>query len=767
MPTVITGYTDAWSVQAGDQIAFMVTCDARALTARMLELRHGDLNESGPGFRATEIASPISGSHASKRQRVEVGSFARVDRAFPWAEISGLAVAVWIYPTKLGAEPQGILSNWDAEANAGMSLYVTADARLAVRLANGAISSVCAPTAQLQPHTWHVVCLSFDIERSSVLLGFDMHPPWPVDKSSCWASLEGVPRPEVAPDVPILIGALELGPSADDRSVPVGRNCFNGKIASPVVFPEPYSAEQLLAASATRRRPQTGRILADWDFRPAVGGPPEIRDVSGNNFHARLINGPTPAVPNHLWDGSTLSFRDDPGCYAAIHFHDDDLDDAAWDATFDLTIPEDLPSGVYAAHIKSHDAEEGDDYLPFFVRPRTGEPTARLAVLIPSFTYQAYANERMLADDWLRSGTLGITLDELLAYATPYERAHFQYILDNRLLSCYDNHSDGSGCVFSSILKPIMNFRPAYNKPALKFQGPHCLNNDLYLIDWLKQKRIKFDVLTDHDLHEEGVHLLSGYRTVMTGAHPEYCSAQMLDAIEGYVRRGGGMMYMGANGFYWVTSIDPHRGWLIEIRRGDVGQVHIPPWVADPGASYHATTGEPGGLWRSRARAPQRIFGIGMTGNGIGPARPYVRSAASHDARHAYVFRDVPPSEVIGAEGIHLGGAGGWELDRHDATLGSPPTSVVLATTDGFDESYGLSPEELAQPAVRGDLTITDFPRGGRVFATGSITWSGSLSHNAYAGPISRITENVVREFLGESVRVGAREGGEEGATTQ
>ena len=39
---------------------------------------------------------------------------------------------------------------------------------------------------------------------------------------------------------------------------------------------------------------------------------------------------------------------------------------------------------------------------------------------------------------------------------------------------------------------------------------------------------------------------------------------------------------------------------------------------------------------------------------------------------------------------------------------------------------------------------------GGQIFSTGSITFCGSLSHNGYDNPVSRILENVIRRFSGE-----------------
>ena len=104
----------------------------------------------------------------------------------------------------------------------------------------------------------------------------------------------------------------------------------------------------------------------------------------------------------------------------------------------------------------------------------------------------------------------------------------------------------------------------------------------------------------------------------------------MLDALEGYLNRGGRLMYLGGNGFYWVTSFDAERPHIIECRRSESG---VRTWQAEPGEYYHSTTGELGGLWRFRHKIPQRLVGIGMTATGGEPARPYRRLPASEDPR--------------------------------------------------------------------------------------------------------------------------------------
>ena len=103
-------------------------------------------------------------------------------------------------------------------------------------------------------------------------------------------------------------------------------------------------------------------------------------------------------------------------------------------------------------------------------------------------------------------------------------------------------HSDGSGVCYSSRLRPILNMRPKYRhwlSPSL-----WQLNADLHLTDWLEEKNIDFDVMTDEDLHVEGVDLLNRYQVVLTGSHPEYSSEKMLAAYESYQLNGGRWIYL-------------------------------------------------------------------------------------------------------------------------------------------------------------------------------------------------------------------------------
>ena len=537
----------------------------------------------------------------------------------------------------------------------------------------------------------------------------------------------------------MLIAARELDAQRRPQAV------FNGKIERPKLFDRALEVHEIEGLREVSR-PLPRGVLAAWDFSADIGGA-RVEDCSGNGRHGQTVNMPTRAVTDHTWTGEEVRWTVAPEQYAAIHFHDDDLEDAGWQPSFELTVPDNLRSAVYAIQLE---AEQGEEYIPFFVRPRVGTATAPIAFLAPTLSYMAYANERLYWNAGYREKRHRVT--PLETEPPDIDR----YMAEHRELglSLYDVHSDGSGCGYSSRLRPILNMRPKYRAWRLH-DAPRHFAADLYLVGWLESRGFAYDVITDEDLHAEGVGLLAGYRAVLTGSHPEYYTAVMHSAVGEYVERGGKLMYLGGNGFYWVTSIDALRPHVIELRRGTTG---TRAWESLPGEQYHSTTGELGGLWRLRGKAPQRLVGVGFAAQGWGGAAGYTRLPASHDPRVAFIFEGIGDDEVIGDFGFLLGGAAGDEIDRFDPQLGSPPHALLLATSAGkHSDYYQVTAEDVTimvpgqggreSPNVRADMVFFETPNGGAVFSVGSINWLGSLGWNKYENNVARITENVLRHF--------------------
>lgn len=132
----------------------------------------------------------------------------------------------------------------------------------------------------------------------------------------------------------------------------------------------------------------------------------------------------------------------------------------------------------------------------------------------------------------------------------------------------------------------------------------------------------------------------------------------------------------------------------LEVRRGDQG---VRTFGLPGGEQHHSLTGQKGGLWRSRGRAANYLFGIGCCGEGTGPGVPYARTGASKSASFAGACEGIGDSDLIGVQGFG-GGASRDEIDRFNITNGSPANAVVLATSTGHADDSGLFPEECVVP---------------------------------------------------------------------
>jgi N,N-dimethylformamidase len=541
-------------------------------------------------------------------------------------------------------------------------------------------------------------------------------------------------------------------------TLPIQFACYNGKIDRPrlsVGVLGEGAIGALFRGFAGCDAALRGLVVAAWDFQANMGriiASPKIIDTSSNGLHGFTVNLPSRGMTGYNWTGNEISYRHAPDEYGSIHFHDDDLDDARWTPDFGYEIPADLPSGIYAARLRigGQSSPQTEEYVPFFVRPPRGTTTADVALIIPVASYLAYSNDNLTTDS---------VIAELLRGAVPVMQISDLHMNENRQygLSLYSVHSDGSGVFYASLLRPILNMRPKYRhwlSPSL-----WQFNADLHLTDWLEAKGFKFDVYTDADLDREGIGILKKYKVVLTGTHPEYSSEPMIEAYAAYQQAGGRWMYVGGDGFYWCTSFHPDNENIVEVRKGEAGNR---AYSTDPGEYSQAFDGGFGGMWRARGRAPSKLCGLTFAAYGFDVSSYYRRMPESSLPECAWMFEGIAEDEVIGDFGLVGGGAAGLEIDRYAADVGTPTQVYVLARSEGHSDLMLQVNEEILHyargywgggdenPMVRADMIYYKTPLGGAVWAPGSLTWCGSLSHNNYDNNVSRLTENVLRGFLKE-----------------
>jgi N,N-dimethylformamidase len=685
----LVGYLDRLSARPGEAIAVKVSSQLGSpYAADLVRIMHADPNPAGPGMKLEPVAAAFAGCYPSRNQPVTPGSYIVIEADLAVGQ--GGSVRVLVQPGLLTA-PQPVLALGD------MVLQVAAEG---ARLLAGGMLAVAVRAPMLE-RCWYELVATFR-DDAVTLSQTALQRSWGVQDSGQATGHAAAPAGSR-----LLIAADPAG----------GR--FDGRIEDPALLgPD-------------------GAPTASWDFAIGI----DTDQISGTH-PGTLVNLPTRGIRGARWTGTEMDWKHAPRDYAAIHFHADDLYDAGWDTDFIVTLPNGFRSGVYGIRLR---CEGHEDIIPFFALPPRGIVTARIAYLAATFTYQAYAGHaRFNVDDAFAA--------RIAAWgARPQNPEHHP----EYGWSTYNRHPDGTGISLSSLRRPILNLRPGFlTFNDARGSGLRHFSADSHLTDWLEVQGHDFDVITDHDLHREGASLLAGYQCVLTGSHPEYHTPQTLDALGDYIGTGGRLCYLGGNGFYWRIAVSETIPDVLEVRRAEGG---IRAWDAAPGEAYHQLDGSYGGLWRRLGRPPQKLAGVGFSSQGLFEGSYYRRLPASHDPRNAWIFDGVD-DEIIGDFGLSGGGAAGFELDRADQRLGSPPNIAILARSENHQAHFVAVPEELLshvntvtgeapRDLIRAEIITFETTQGGAVFATGSITFCGSLSHHNHDNSVSRMLGNVVRRF--------------------
>jgi hypothetical protein len=303
-----------------------------------------------------------------------------------------------------------------------------------------------------------------------------------------------------------------------------------------------------------------------------------------------------------------------------------------------------LKSGLYFVRVTGRQSRVG--CAPFVVSPsRLGEH--RVAVVVPTETWQAYNFRDDDADG-----------DADTWYASP--------------------------AVHTALL-----VRP--------FEGrgvpPHYRYYDEPFLRWLDHYGYRVDYLSDADLRAtSGAQLRRAYRLLIFEGHHEYVTAHEYDAVTTFRNRGGNLVFLSANNFFYEITLANH----VMTRVGK--------W-RDGGRPEAALIGTQYATWDAANRG----------------GHPW-KLVASNAGR--WIFRGT---------GLHPGdsfSSGGIEIDT--TAPASPPGVQVLAT---IANPYGDGHDAR--------MTYYETRSGAHVFAAGAF----SLACAVWQPPVSRVVANLIYAF--------------------
>jgi N,N-dimethylformamidase len=720
----IVGYVTPWSAHAGQELAFKISSRrGRPFVAQVQRVDCCDPNPLGPGMKLVPVNVPLEASYPGQDQPVFAGSCAVGPLSMP-VGARQLRLELTICSTLDTVAPQTVVSLQNDSGTSGFAVVLT-EGRLGFQDLQTRELVYADITVHTDRWTRLLVLLSRDgrVHASSeTTITFERSVTTVEAEISCNFASKGFEA------TMICFAAVWNGhPEA----------AFDGSIESPSLH--------VVRQDAIEHDSSEEQVFASWDFSATLDLD-RVPNTLDANQPLTLVNSPMRAIRSSTWTGEEMNWQRAPDQYRAIRFHSDDLSDCKWDTSVTLRIPLELPSGVYCLRV---DNGEGVDSIPFYVTVAPGCKRQRIVFLAPTLTYLAYANNAR----GNFPGPLAQRVKEWGGYP------HNPDVVRAFGLSTYNNHVDGSGIHLSSRLRPVLTMRPGY----LTFFDEHGsglrhFSADSHLTNWLREKDFGFDVATDEDLDDQGVEALKHYDVVLTGSHPEYHTRRMLDAILAYRAAGGRLMYLGGNGFYWKIARPASMPHMLEIRRAEGG---MRVWASEPGEYYHQLDGEYGGMWRRNGLPPQAVAGVGFTAEGDFKGTHYVRAPASFTPEFEWLFDGVIASagEPIGDYGLSGGGAAGFEIDQSAADLGTSAFVSVVAYSEGHDDSYVTTPDEVLTPdriagkprqfgGIRAHMVCGFAPNGGALFAAGSICFIGSLFERSERNDVSRIVENCLREFL-------------------
>jgi hypothetical protein len=309
------------------------------------------------------------------------------------------------------------------------------------------------------------------------------------------------------------------------------------------------------------------------------------------------------------------------------------------------------PSGLYFAKLVARGGKVG--YAPIVLRPRVlGE--SHVAVVLSTMTWQAY---NFHDDDG--NGTL----DTWYA-GQPHARLG----------------------------------RPYENRGVI----PHYKHYEQPFLRWLVSTNRNVDYLADADLDAPsttGRGLAQAYDLIVFPGHHEYVTRHEFDVVTGFRNRGGSLMFLSANNFFYRT-----------VKRGNV----------------MTRTGR----WRIAGRPEAALIGVQYFGNDAGRHQAPWTLRASHAGTWIFAGTNLQPGSSFARGGIEA-----------DATTASSPRGTQVIAT--IANVFGTGSDA--------EMSYYELPNGAKVFAAGAFTLAGRAGTVA----VKQVLENLWTRLADEEAAPG------------
>lgn len=376
-PKEIIGYADPWIVSPGDNVDIKVSCTEAKYTYRTVRIIQGYEGDKSPRKRVEEIAATPQGSREGRFQIAHTGSYGTVKDVGLSSADEGLRISTYAQPWLIPcAHTQTLVSTLDAANKTGLDIVLNGEGQVEFWVGIGTAVQVVPTGFTPTRKRWVKIDLTVAGAQLETVVTPQSRGTEPAAKPTL-LTVELKSQVKLASQTPLLVAAGRSAAPGDATEMGIRPNKDNaGRVDSLEFYASRTgSVEDIptnkyngrLDSLELRTTGANARVLAKYDFGIQISSD-SIIDVSSNKRHGDLINAPSRAMKGYDWDGSETDWTKAKYGYGAIHFHEDDLDNAAWDTDFTIQIPADARSGVYGVELRS----ENDDVretVVFYVRP--------------------------------------------------------------------------------------------------------------------------------------------------------------------------------------------------------------------------------------------------------------------------------------------------------------------------------------------------------------------------------------------------------------
>jgi hypothetical protein len=542
------------------------------------------------------------------------------------------------------------------------------------------------------------------------------------------AYLDGAPiltvEGEIPSSGPVQVSRLRVGATAERGAA---NDFLDGDLAAPFLAASALGPDVLARVVADRAHSPLlhlglGVLHAAWDLAEERGS--TVADSSGNARHGTIVQGATWQIGGPAFDASRgvpgYEPATDPDRGHGLRLSSDDVADCEWSLTDEWTVPADAPSGIYAGLVRLAGQEASAALaITFAVVRRTPRRVGSVALLLATNTWYAYG--RRPTDEQRIAGLSA---------------------------SFYSNHISGRPFFHVSTLAPIPRADPFgfESQRAALTRHSHLVRPERYAEAWLEREGYPYEVITDHDLHEEPG-LLGGFSALLIVGHSEYWSDKARQGVLDQLAAGGKVISLSGNTLFWRTTFDPTMT-ILESRKTVPGE--DARWLSPKrwGERWHGDDGRAGSQFPLLGRPAYEVLGLDTTGMiDDGTATSFAALdvvAPEHPLFHRPEVVPFSARGTIGERNLNGPKASGYEFDATAEVLGyrdePQPGITVLASALGQRniEWNGRATDRGA------DIILWEREDGGRVFNAGSIGITGALVVDSGLRVLLR---NVMAEF--------------------